>query len=141
MQLGCVKGVGVGVGWLAHCETLFIYRPSLECSITFTTPPPPRSFYSAVSASGLADAVQSLSSGGVPPRWVVIDDGWQCTEVRLSCSAKRSGLVCLLVAQCSCHALPLQRWLQTGCTTALLLVSRWMSRTATSPPSSSSSSC
>jgi hypothetical protein len=25
--------------------------------------------------------VQSLSSGGVPPRWVVIDDGWQCTEV------------------------------------------------------------
>jgi hypothetical protein len=41
----------------------------------------PCSFYSAVSASGLADAVQSLSSGGVPPRWVVIDDGWQCTEV------------------------------------------------------------
>lgn len=45
-------------------------------------PSPTRSFYSAVSASGLADAVQSLSSGGTPPRWVVIDDGWQCTEVR-----------------------------------------------------------
>ena len=40
------------------------------------------SFYSAVSASGLSDAVQSLSSGGTPPRWVVIDDGWQCTEAR-----------------------------------------------------------
>lgn len=39
------------------------------------------SFYSAVSASGLSDAVQSLSSGGTPPRWVVIDDGWQCTDV------------------------------------------------------------
>ena len=39
------------------------------------------SFYSAVSASGLSEAVQSLSSGGTPPRWVVIDDGWQCTEV------------------------------------------------------------
>ncbi|KAL4431159.1 hypothetical protein ABPG75_006415 [Micractinium tetrahymenae] len=39
------------------------------------------SFYSAVSATGLSDAVQSLSSGGTPPRWVVIDDGWQCTEV------------------------------------------------------------
>lgn len=39
------------------------------------------SFYSAVSATGLADAVQSLTSGGTPPRWVVIDDGWQCTEV------------------------------------------------------------
>ncbi|KAI3433391.1 hypothetical protein D9Q98_003207 [Chlorella vulgaris] len=39
------------------------------------------SFYSAVSASGLSDAVQSLASGGTPPRWVVIDDGWQCTEV------------------------------------------------------------
>eukprot|EP00887_Chlorella_sp_A99_P005608 scaffold1.g5608.t1 len=31
------------------------------------------SFYSAVSASGLSEAVQSLSSGGTPPRW--------CTEV------------------------------------------------------------
>ncbi|KAL4423584.1 hypothetical protein ABPG77_004624 [Micractinium sp. CCAP 211/92] len=39
------------------------------------------SFYSAVSATGLSEAVQSLSSGGTPPRWVVIDDGWQCTEV------------------------------------------------------------
>lgn len=73
--------------WLARCKPLFICRPSLECSSTFTAPPSPCSFYSAVSASGLADAVQSLSSGGVPPRWVVIDDGWQCTEVRLSCSA------------------------------------------------------
>ncbi len=34
-----------------------------------------------MSASGLSDAVQSLASGGTPPRWVVIDDGWQCTEV------------------------------------------------------------
>ena len=34
-----------------------------------------------MSASGLTDAVQSLSSGGAPPRWVVIDDGWQCTDV------------------------------------------------------------
>ena len=48
-----------------------------------STPPPlyACSFYSAVSASGLTDAVQSLSSGGAPPRWVVIDDGWQCTDV------------------------------------------------------------
>jgi raffinose synthase len=46
-----------------------------------SSPAPCCSFYSAVSASGLSEAVQSLSSGGTPPRWVVIDDGWQCTEV------------------------------------------------------------
>ena len=29
----------------------------------------------------MSDAVASLTAGGAPPRWVVIDDGWQQTEV------------------------------------------------------------
>lgn len=71
----------------SHVLPLLSRGASLTCRAL--PPSPPRSFYSAVSASGLADAVQSLSSGGTPPRWVVIDDGWQCTEVgatlRLAC--------------------------------------------------------
>uniref|UniRef100_A0A1D2A580 galactinol--sucrose galactosyltransferase n=1 Tax=Auxenochlorella protothecoides TaxID=3075 RepID=A0A1D2A580_AUXPR len=39
------------------------------------------SFYSTVSAQGLDDAVRGLRAQGTPPRWVVIDDGWQCTQV------------------------------------------------------------
>jgi raffinose synthase len=38
-------------------------------------------FYSAVSAQGLTDAVASLAAGGVPPRLVIIDDGWQVTDL------------------------------------------------------------
>lgn len=38
-------------------------------------------FYSAVSASGVVAGVKSLAAGGTPPKWVVIDDGWQCTDI------------------------------------------------------------
>jgi hypothetical protein len=38
-------------------------------------------FYSSVSASGVIAGVQSLASGGAPPKWVVIDDGWQQTDL------------------------------------------------------------
>lgn len=38
-------------------------------------------FYSAVSAAGLDEAVRGLKSRGTPPRWLIIDDGWQCTDV------------------------------------------------------------
>lgn len=38
-------------------------------------------YYSSVSAQGLTDAVKSLSQGGVPPKLVIIDDGWQCTDL------------------------------------------------------------
>lgn len=38
-------------------------------------------FYSSVSAQGLADAVVSLTAGGVPPKLVIIDDGWQVTDL------------------------------------------------------------
>ena len=37
--------------------------------------------YSRVSASILEEGVAALSEGGVPPRTLVIDDGWQCTDV------------------------------------------------------------
>lgn len=38
-------------------------------------------YYSSVSAQGLTDAVTSLHKGGVPPKLVIIDDGWQCTDL------------------------------------------------------------
>ena len=36
---------------------------------------------SPVSSAGLHDGLQSLVAGGVPPRFLIIDDGWQCTDV------------------------------------------------------------
>lgn len=38
-------------------------------------------FYSSVSAQGLIDGVQSLKAGGAPPKLVIIDDGWQSTDL------------------------------------------------------------
>ena len=38
-------------------------------------------FYSRVSASGLHSGVASLAAGGAPPRTVIIDDGWQSTDL------------------------------------------------------------
>ena len=38
-------------------------------------------FYSSVSASGVAAGVASLRQGGTPARGVIIDDGWQMTDV------------------------------------------------------------
>lgn len=38
-------------------------------------------FYSSVSAQGLVDAVSSLAAGGTPPKFVIIDDGWQSTDL------------------------------------------------------------
>lgn len=93
-------------------------RPPPNCRRTAITsylcqpnPLPPNrcswdSYYSAVSASGLSDAVQSLSSGGAPPRWVVIDDGWQCTEVR----ARARQLLCAgLGPACLCIGGPVEQ--------------------------------
>ena len=38
-------------------------------------------FYSAVSALGIMQAVLSLQSGGTPPTFVIVDDGWQQTDL------------------------------------------------------------
>lgn len=34
-------------------------------------------FYSKVSAAGVKDGLDTLTAGGIPPRFVIIDDGWQ----------------------------------------------------------------
>ena len=39
------------------------------------------SFYSMVSAAGIAQGLKSLAAGGTPPRLLIIDDGWQQTDV------------------------------------------------------------
>ncbi|XP_066343088.1 probable galactinol--sucrose galactosyltransferase 2 [Miscanthus floridulus] len=36
-------------------------------------------FYKAVNPSGIEEGLQSLCEGGVPPRFLIIDDGWQET--------------------------------------------------------------
>lgn len=38
-------------------------------------------FYSRVSAAGIQAGLTSLAEGGVPPKLVIIDDGWQRTDV------------------------------------------------------------
>ncbi|MEW5300241.1 MAG: hypothetical protein WDW36_003183 [Sanguina aurantia] len=38
-------------------------------------------FYSTVSARGLHEGLDSLAAGGIPPRFLIIDDGWQSTDV------------------------------------------------------------
>lgn len=38
-------------------------------------------FYSSVSARGLHEGLATLVEGGTPPRFVIIDDGWQNTDV------------------------------------------------------------
>ncbi|GLC45302.1 hypothetical protein PLESTB_000307100 [Pleodorina starrii] len=38
-------------------------------------------FYSTVSARGLAEGLSSLEDGGVSPQLLIIDDGWQMTDV------------------------------------------------------------
>lgn len=38
-------------------------------------------FYSRVSAAGVEAGLQSLVAGGAPPRFLIIDDGWQRTDV------------------------------------------------------------
>eukprot|EP00891_Asterochloris_glomerata_P005278 jgi/Astpho2/5278/e_gw1.00074.14.1_t len=38
-------------------------------------------FYFAVSAKGIQQGLQSFKDRGVPPRTLIIDDGWQLTEV------------------------------------------------------------
>jgi raffinose synthase len=37
-------------------------------------------FYSTVSAKGIHDGLQSLNQGGIRPRTLIIDDGWQVRE-------------------------------------------------------------
>ncbi|KAK1395425.1 Galactinol--sucrose galactosyltransferase [Heracleum sosnowskyi] len=37
-------------------------------------------FYHAVSPQGIRDGLKSLSEGGTPPRFLLIDDGWQSTS-------------------------------------------------------------
>ena len=32
-------------------------------------------------AAGLHEGMKTLSDGGVPPKFLIIDDGWQCTDV------------------------------------------------------------
>ena len=32
-------------------------------------------------AAGLHEGLKTLSDGGVPPKFLIIDDGWQCTDV------------------------------------------------------------
>lgn len=31
--------------------------------------------------AGLHEGLRTLTEGGVPPRFLIIDDGWQCTDV------------------------------------------------------------
>jgi len=38
-------------------------------------------FYSQVSARGVGEGVSSLRAGGAPPRFVIVDDGWQVTAL------------------------------------------------------------
>jgi raffinose synthase len=38
-------------------------------------------FYSTVSARGLTEGLSSLQAGGVNPKLLIIDDGWQMTDV------------------------------------------------------------
>jgi len=38
-------------------------------------------FYSTVSARGIRQGLESLAAGGLPPRTLIIDDGWQSTDV------------------------------------------------------------
>ncbi|KAK3261991.1 hypothetical protein CYMTET_29136 [Cymbomonas tetramitiformis] len=38
-------------------------------------------FYSAVSAADVVQGVKALHEAGVPPKFVIIDDGWQCTAL------------------------------------------------------------
>ena len=38
-------------------------------------------FYSSVSAAGVKQGLASLVAGGTPPRGIIIDDGWQITDV------------------------------------------------------------
>ncbi|KAL4419946.1 hypothetical protein ABPG75_007044 [Micractinium tetrahymenae] len=38
-------------------------------------------FYSMVSAAGIAEGLRTLGAGGTPPRLLIIDDGWQQTDV------------------------------------------------------------
>jgi len=42
-------------------------------------------FYSSVSGSKIYDAVESLRKGRTPPKFVIIDDGWQQTEIEEEC--------------------------------------------------------
>jgi hypothetical protein len=52
------------------------YSTSYVIVLTFSS-----SFPFSSTAAGLSDAISSLSAGGTPPKWVVIDDGWQCTDL------------------------------------------------------------
>ncbi|PPD96795.1 hypothetical protein GOBAR_DD06201 [Gossypium barbadense] len=52
-------------------------------------------FYTNVSAEGLKQGLESLEKGGTPPKFVIIDDGWQTVgmdptgiEYRSDCTAK-----------------------------------------------------
>ncbi|BDA43643.1 probable galactinol-sucrose galactosyltransferase 2 [Coccomyxa sp. Obi] len=38
-------------------------------------------FYSQVSAKGIDEGLQALKEGGVPPRLLIVDDGWQSTDL------------------------------------------------------------
>ncbi len=49
-------------------------------------------FYSTVSARGLQLGLQGFAAGGVQPRFVIIDDGWQVGRMKLRLLR---GLACL----------------------------------------------
>jgi hypothetical protein len=61
-------------------------------------------FYSRVSAAGIEAGLRSLADGGVPPKLVIIDDGWQRTDVDeryRAEGAKELAGGCLAAACCS----------------------------------------
>lgn len=52
-----------------------------------------------MSASGLIDAVESLRSGGTPPGLVIIDDGWQQTDLDLDMRIRKDAASVLSALQ------------------------------------------
>uniref|UniRef100_A0A6N2N915 galactinol--sucrose galactosyltransferase n=1 Tax=Salix viminalis TaxID=40686 RepID=A0A6N2N915_SALVM len=45
-------------------------------------------FYTDVTAEGVEEGLESLSEGGTPPRFLIIDDGWQQIETKAKEEAK-----------------------------------------------------
>ena len=48
-------------------------------------------FYSRVSAAGIQAGLKSLAEGGCAPRLLIIDDGWQQTDVDPECRQATGG--------------------------------------------------
>ena len=100
---------------LVACSTCMCPRAShLQIPVCMQAVPPSLdtfgwctwdAFYFDVSAQGISQGLSSLVTGGAPPQWLVIDDGWQvCTGLYAAYAQEHRIEICFRSKELELHS-------------------------------------